>query len=256
MTTGTEARKKLARKMRQYIEQELMLPASRPASIESALSEARGVGAVTLAMPHSADAKLEAQRIAALQEVAADCAACTACALSASRTRVVPGAGSSLARLMLIGEGPGQAEDAQGTPFVGRCGQLLTKMLVAIDISREHVFITNIVKCRPPENRVPQPEEVAACLGYLERQIAIVKPELIVALGATAAGVLLNEADRAPISKIRGRMFAWRGIPLMPTYHPAYLLRANAAKKEAWKDMKQVLKFLSTSKRDSPQNHA
>jgi len=149
---------------------------------------------------------------------------------------------------MFVGEAPGQDEDLQGLPFVGRAGQLLTKIIEAIELKREDVYIANILKCRPPNNRPPEPDEIAACRGFVARQIEHIRPLIIVALGKFAAQTLLE--IETPISRIRGKFFDHRGIPLIPTYHPSYLLRNPSAKREVWEDMKAVrerLKELGSS---------
>jgi DNA polymerase len=166
-------------------------------------------------------------------------AACTRCALAATRTTTVPGEGAPRARLLFIGEGPGADEDRLGRPFVGRAGQLLTRMIEAMGLSRDEVFIANVVKCRPPGNRVPLPEESAACMPYLARQIALIRPEVVCALGATAAQALL--ATKEPIGRLRGRFHEFGGLALMPTFHPSYLLRNERDKGVAWEDLKQIL---------------
>ncbi len=165
---------------------------------------------------------------------------CTRCALAATRNNVVFGEGNPQARLMFIGEGPGYDEDMQGRPFVGKAGQLLDKMITAMQFTREEVYIANVVKCRPPDNRVPSPDEALACIGYLKKQIALIKPEAIVLLGATAVGFLLGK--REGITRLRGKWLGFDGIPVMPTYHPAYLLRQESAKRDAWADLQQVMK--------------
>lgn len=179
-----------------------------------------------------------------LQCIAAQVAECTACGLHRSRTNTVPGVGNGNSPdVMFIGEGPGHDEDMQGIPFVGKAGQLLTKMIEAMGYSRDDVFIANIVKCRPPDNRTPEQAEMEACMPYLLRQIELVKPKTIVALGGTALkGLTGNTA--ASITKERGIWNKFNGVPMMPTFHPAYLLRFPAAKVEAWKDLKAVLKLL------------
>jgi uracil-DNA glycosylase family 4 len=174
-----------------------------------------------------------------LLEIARRVAACQRCPLHKSRTRTVPGQGSTAPEILFIGEGPGADEDRQGLAFVGRAGQLLTKIIEAMGLTREQVFIGNIVKCRPPGNRTPLPEEMKACLPYLHEQIAILKPRVIVALGATAVKGLLEV--ETGITRLRGRWMSYEGIDLMPTFHPAYLLRNPAGKREVWEDMKAVL---------------
>ncbi|MBF2053931.1 MAG: uracil-DNA glycosylase [Candidatus Sericytochromatia bacterium] len=178
-----------------------------------------------------------------LAELAAECAACTRCGLHAGRTRSVFSDGNPAARIMLIGEGPGYNEDQQGKPFVGQAGQLLDRMLAAIGLDRQQVYIANIVKCRPPGNRTPTPEEMQACLGYLEAQIALVQPQIIILSGATALQGLLQQ--KRSISRSRGQWLQWQGIWCMPIFHPAYLLR-NAARDKGspkwltWQDLKAI----------------
>ena len=175
-----------------------------------------------------------------LDEIAGQVRTCSACPLSASRKNTVPGEGNpTRPDIMFVGEGPGADEDAQGRPFVGAAGQLLDKMIEAMGYKREEVFIANIVKCRPPGNRVPLPEEMNACIPYLKAQIALIKPKIIVALGKTAVQGLLQE-DVA-ITKFRGTWCKYEGIDLMPTYHPSFLLRSPSHKGEAWADLKAVL---------------
>ena len=160
----------------------------------------------------------------ALARIAAEVAQCTRCPeLAASRTLTVPGQGSPYAQLMFVGEGPGQEEDRQGLAFVGRAGELLTKMIESIGMTRDQVFIANVVKCRPPGNRVPMPDEIANCAPYLARQMEILRPKTLCALGNTAARALLQTSDG--ITRLRGRFHPYRGVKLMPTFHPAYVLR-------------------------------
>lgn len=174
-----------------------------------------------------------------LVPIVKEIAACRACPLAATRQNTVPGQGALNPDIMFVGEGPGADEDEQGLAFVGRAGQLLTKMIAAMGYTREQVFIGNIVKCRPPNNRVPSPEEMAGCLPYLKRQIAVIRPKLIVCLGATAARGLVNEI--LPIGKARGHWREFEGIPVMLTFHPAYLLRDPRQKAPCWADLKAVL---------------
>ena len=176
---------------------------------------------------------------AALEEIYAAVASCSRCPLGATRTNPVPGEGNPNARLMFIGEGPGFDEDRLGRPFVGKAGALLDKMITAMQFTREEVYIANIVKCRPPDNRVPSPEEAECCIGYLKRQIELVRPEVIVLLGATAVKYLLNISNG--ISKMRGRWLSYENIPVMATFHPAFLLRQESAKRETWNDLQQVM---------------
>jgi DNA polymerase len=170
--------------------------------------------------------------------------ACTRCKLhTLGRKQVVFGVGNPNADLMFVGEAPGADEDIQGEPFVGRAGQLLTKIIEAIDLKREQVYIANVIKCRPPGNRNPEPDEVDTCEPFLFRQIDVIKPKVIVALGKFAAQSLLRTTE--PITRIRGREFKYRNAILMPTYHPAYLLRNPASKREVWEDMKRVRAILA-----------
>lgn len=167
---------------------------------------------------------------------------CEKCSLHETRTKVVPGQGSSGPDIMFIGEAPGYDEDQQGLAFVGRAGQLLTKMIEAMGFTREEVFIGNILKCRPPKNRNPLPEEMETCIPYLKEQIAILKPKVIVALGSIAVKGLLDTT--VGITRLRGTWMTFEGIDTMPTFHPAYLLRNPSAKRDVWEDLKAVLRHL------------
>lgn len=167
---------------------------------------------------------------------------CRRCTLGALRHRLVFGEGDPDAELLFVGEAPGADEDAQGRPFVGRAGQLLTRIIAAMGLAREDVYICNILKCRPPGNRNPLPEEIAACEPFLVRQIEAIRPRVICALGSFAAHTLLK--SEAPISALRGQFHSYHGIPLMPTYHPAYLLRNPGAKKQVWEDVQAIMKLL------------
>lgn len=178
-----------------------------------------------------------------LQAIRFEIGDCVRCKLHAGRTNLVFGVGSPEASLMFVGEGPGAEEDEQGEPFVGRAGQLLTQIIKAMGYTREQVYIANVVKCRPPKNRNPEPDEIAACSPFLRAQIAAIGPRVIVALGKFAAQTLLR--TDTPISRLRGRFHHVDGIAVMPTFHPSYLLRNPAAKREVWEDMKQVMKFLA-----------
>jgi DNA polymerase len=182
------------------------------------------------------------ERPAALAAIRALIGDCTRCRLSEGRSKIVFADGDSNARIMFVGEGPGADEDAQGLPFVGRAGQLLNNMIAAMGLKRDQVYIANIVKCRPPQNRKPEPDEANTCMPFLERQIDIVRPEVLVALGATAATYLLGM--RGSIAGMRGRMHDYRGIQTVVTYHPAFLLRDPAQKKETWKDLQMAMAVL------------
>src|ERR1700678_79349 len=184
-------------------------------------------------------------RAEALRAVQFEIGDCTRCALSAHRNKIVFGDGDPNARLMFVGEGPGADEDAQGLPFVGRAGQLLNNMIAATGLKREQVYIANIVKCRPPQNRTPEPEEANTCSPFLFQQIDVVRPEVIVALGSTAATYLLGV--KSSLSGLRGRIHNFRGAKLIVTYHPAYLLRDPRQKKEAWQDLKLAMAELGLS---------
>jgi len=165
---------------------------------------------------------------------------CHRCPLGETRNKFVFGEGRSDARLMFVGEAPGREEDRQGRPFVGRAGQLLTRMIKAMGLDRRDVFIGNILKCRPPENRTPTLAEMAVCLPYIMQQIRIIRPEIVCALGATALKGLLRD-PRASISRMRGKFINWEGLKLMPTYHPAYLLRSPGEKRKSWEDVQKMM---------------
>jgi DNA polymerase len=168
---------------------------------------------------------------------------CRRCKLSEGRKTIVFGQGNPKARLMFVGEAPGAEEDEQGLAFVGKAGQLLTRIIEAMGLRREDVYIANVIKCRPPQNRNPETDEILSCQPFLERQIGIIRPTVLVALGKFAGQWLLKTAE--PISRIRGRLGEYQGIKVMPTYHPAYLLRNPGAKKDVWEDMKLVRELLS-----------
>jgi uracil-DNA glycosylase len=181
-------------------------------------------------------------RAAALRLIREEIGDCTRCALHTGRNKIVFGDGSPNARLMFVGEGPGADEDAQGLPFVGKAGQLLNNMITAMGLKREEIYIANIVKCRPPGNRTPEPDEANTCSPFLFQQIDVVRPEVLVALGATASTYLLGQ--RQPLAGLRGRVHAFRGSKLIVTYHPAFLLRDPRQKKEAWADLQIAMREL------------
>ncbi|WKZ16198.1 MAG: uracil-DNA glycosylase [Candidatus Jettenia caeni] len=181
-------------------------------------------------------------KIKLLEELRHEMLVCHKCPLSKTRTNLVFGVGNSMADLMFIGEAPGRDEDLQGEPFVGRAGQLLTKIIEAIDMKRSDVYIANVLKCRPPGNRNPLPEEIIICIPYLIKQIEIIQPKVLCALGAFAAQALLN--TKAPVGTLRGRFHDYKGVPMMVTFHPAYLLRNPNDKAKVWDDMKKVRDFL------------
>ncbi len=175
-------------------------------------------------------------------EIGPDCRRCKLCTLG--RSQIVFGVGNPKARLMFVGEAPGEEEDKRGEPFVGRAGQLLTKIIEAIGLTREQVYIANIIKCRPPGNRNPEPDEIQECEPFLFRQIDVIRPRVIVPLGKFAAQSLLKTTD--PITRVRGRQYEYRGAVLIPTFHPAFLLRNPSAKREVWDDMKKVRAILQS----------
>jgi DNA polymerase len=203
---------------------------------------------VPLAVPDETPAPVAAffaNQADALAAVRTDIGDCTRCKLhTQGRRQIVFGVGNPNADLMFVGEAPGADEDVQGVPFVGRAGQLLTKIIEAIELKREDVYIANVIKCRPPGNRNPEQDEVATCEPFLFRQIDIIKPKVIVALGKFGAQTLLRTLD--PISRLRGRVYDYRGAKLIPTFHPAYLLRNPSSKREVWEDMKLVRTLLKS----------
>ncbi len=213
-------------------------PAPLP-PVPSLLQEPIANGAEASASKHVA---LEpAERLRRLDVLAETVRACTRCALHAGRTQTVFARGTGASRLCFVGEGPGADEDAQGFPFVGKAGQLLDRMIEAMGFSRDEVYVCNIVKCRPPNNRKPEPEEMAACMPYLREQLELVAPEVIVALGATALQGLFGTTEG--ITRLRGRWKLYGGrVPVMPTFHPAFLLRNPPAKREVWEDLQAVLR--------------
>jgi uracil-DNA glycosylase len=208
---------------------------ARGASLSGSPGEPEGVAPQTAQVFRS-----PADALAAVRDDLGDCTRCKLHRLG--RKQIVFGVGNPNADLMFVGEGPGADEDIQGEPFVGRAGQLLTKIIEAIGLRREDVYIANVIKCRPPSNRNPEPDEVEQCEPFLFRQIETIRPRVIVALGKFAAQSLLRTTD--PITKLRGREYKYRDAILMPTYHPAYLLRTPSAKREVWEDMKKVRAIL------------
>ncbi|MBI4041085.1 MAG: uracil-DNA glycosylase [Deltaproteobacteria bacterium] len=192
-------------------------------------------------VPKSVTQKQAVSSHETLEDIHQDLGECTRCGLCHGRRHIVFGEGNPKAELMFVGEGPGEEEDKTGRPFVGRAGQLLTKIIEAMKFDRKDVYIANVVKCRPPHNRVPDEKESATCKPFLLRQITTVKPKVIVSLGSVATHYLL-ETDQK-ISQLRGKFLDWQGIKIMPTYHPAFLLRNPPMKKVVWEDMQQVMKF-------------
>jgi len=177
-----------------------------------------------------------------LEDLRKDIGNCRRCKLYRDRNTLVFGEGSSKARLVFLGEGPGKEEDLQGRPFVGEAGRLLTKIIEAMGLSRESVYICNVVKCRPPNNRDPEADEIESCLPFLKRQISLIQPDVICALGRIAAQTLLGKEFR--ITQQRGKWHTFMDIPMMPTYHPAYLLRNPSAKREVWEDVQEIMRHL------------
>ena len=201
--------------------------------------------AKTLGMTEVGDKENPKNRVGSLDEIRKEIGDCIRCKLCKGRKNIVFGVGDPKAELMFIGEGPGADEDEQGIPFVGRAGQLLTKIIEAMKFKREDVYIANIVKCRPPGNRNPEPDEVETCIPFLIKQVEIVSPKVIVCLGSVATQNLLNTEEK--ITKMRGNFTKWQGVPVMPTYHPAFLLRNPNMKRPLWEDMQQVMKLLGKS---------
>ena len=213
-------------------------------AVPSMPDPARAPAAVSVAAGRPAKGKAKgadaADRLASLEILRTEVAGCRACAhLAEARTNTVFGSGNPAARLCFLGEAPGADEDASGEPFVGRAGQLLTKIIEACTLSRDEVYILNVLKCRPPDNRRPEPEEVANCRGYFERQIEAIRPEFICCLGASAAQSLLRTDET--IGKLRGRWFEYGQATVICTYHPSYLLRNPAAKRDVWDDMQHLM---------------
>ena len=206
--------------------------------------------AVAIAVPVAASAPVPLVFVRspteALTAIREDIGECTRCKLhTLGRQQVVFGAGSMTAEIMFVGEAPGADEDAQGVPFVGRAGQLLTKMIGAMGLRRDEVYIANVLKCRPPGNRNPEPDEIQTCQPFLFRQLASIQPRVVIALGAFAARTLLVTEE--PISRLRGRVFDFRGAKLIPTFHPSFLLRSPGNKREAWEDLKTALGLIGRS---------
>lgn len=191
------------------------------------------------------DENRKTPKVETLEDVGKDLEDCRRCKLCNSRTHIVFGEGNPKARLVFVGEGPGYDEDIQGKPFVGKAGQLLTKIIKAMNLKRKQVYICNIIKCRPPQNRNPESDEIKACLPFLKRQLAAVAPEFICALGSVAIRSLMGQ--ELFISRIRGRFFDYKGIKVMPTYHPAYLLRNPDKKRDVWEDVQKIMKKMETS---------
>jgi DNA polymerase len=215
------------------------------ADIKSHLEYLKGLGIADLIFSSDKGDGGSITNISTLEEIRTELGNCHRCKLYRTRRTIVFGEGNEKARLMLIGEGPGNDEDVQGRPFVGKAGQLLTKILQAIEIEREEVYIANIIKCRPPQNRNPEPDEIENCYPFLLKQIQAIRPRIICALGTFSAQTLLKTDVK--ITALRGKIYDFSGIQLFPTYHPAYLLRNPEKKREVWEDMKQIAKALAES---------
>jgi uracil-DNA glycosylase family 4 len=225
---------------------EMAAPKSAPSPAPPALKPSAPSAPTALARPAALEPSLFeiVDRVAddSLERIREDIGDCTRCRLHKGRTKIVFGVGNPKAELMFVGEGPGRDEDIQGEPFVGRAGKLLTQMIEAMGLRREDVYIANVVKCRPPENRLPEKDEIAICSPFLMRQIDVIRPKVICCLGSCSAQTLL--ATTQGISRFRGEWFDFRGAKLIPTYHPAYLLRNPAAKSDVWKDLQKVMALL------------
>ena len=206
--------------------------------LKSYLEYLKGMGIASLPTSEIKPEEPGPSRIMTLEEVRKELGDCKRCKLHRTRRTIVFGEGNEKATLMFIGEGPGYDEDVQGRPFVGKAGQLLTKIIQSIHLPREEVYITNIIKCRPPQNRNPELDEIQSCHPFLQKQIQSIQPKMICALGTFAAQTLLS--TDAKITSLRGRVFELSGIKVLPTYHPAYLLRNPERKREVWEDMKQI----------------
>ena len=211
--------------------------------LKSYLEYLKGMGISFLPTSEGYSEKTVRSEILTLAEVQKEIGDCKRCKLHRARKTIVFGEGNEKSRLMFIGEGPGYDEDVQGRPFVGRAGQLLTKIIQSINLPREEVYITNIVKCRPPQNRNPEPDEIQSCHPFLMNQIRVIQPEIICALGAFSAQTLLKTDTK--ITALRGKFYDLEGIKVMPTYHPAFLLRNPERKREVWEDMKKIAEWLN-----------
>lgn len=204
----------------------------------------QGVGEPTEARPTGGK---EMPAVPTLAEIREEMGDCRRCKLWRHRTHLVFGEGSPTAALMFVGEAPGEEEDRQGRPFVGAAGQLLNNLLSKLGLTREEVYITNVIKSRPPKNRDPEPDEIAACFPFLQKQIRAIRPKVIVALGRIAAQTLLK--TQAPLTRLRGTWYRYEDIPVMPTFHPSYLLRFPLERKKTWEDMQQVMELLTSDER-------
>jgi DNA polymerase len=210
--------------------------------LKSYLEYLKGMGISSLPASENNSEKTGSSGIQTLTEVRKELGDCKRCKLHRTRRTIVFGEGNEKASLMLIGEGPGYDEDVQGRPFVGKAGQLLTKILQSINLPREEVYIANIIKCRPPQNRNPEPDEIQSCNPFLMKQISAIQPKIICALGTFSAQTLLKTDTK--ITALRGRVFDFEGTKVIPTYHPAFLLRNPERKREVWEDMKKIAELV------------
>ena len=223
---------------------------ARKGALQSAESTAE-VNPALRAEANAIEVTLAPAPLTALQQISKELDGCTRCKLCRGRQSIVVGEGNPLAQLVFVGEAPGEQEDMEGLPIVGHAGELLDKMILAMGLTRDEVYICNVVKCRSPGNRDPEPDEISACSPFLERQLDTIRPKVIVALGMLAAQTLLKTED--PLSRLRGQFHSYRGIRLMPTFHPAYLLRNPDSKREAWSDLQAVARELGISLPSKPQ---
>jgi DNA polymerase len=213
--------------------------------LKTYLEYLKGMGIVSLPTSEMKPDEPGQSTMITLEDVRKELGDCKRCKLHRGRKTIVFGEGNEKATLMLIGEGPGYDEDVQGRPFVGRAGQLLTKILQSINLPREEVYIANIIKCRPPQNRNPEPDEIQSCSPFLMKQIRVIQPKIICALGTFSAQTLLKTDVK--ISALRGKLFDLEGIKVIPTYHPAFLLRNPERKREVWEDMKKIAELLNNA---------
>ncbi len=213
--------------------------------LKTYLEYLKGMGIVSLPVAENIPEKATRSETLTLEEVRKELGDCKRCKLHRTRRTIVFGEGNEKATLMFIGEGPGYDEDVQGRPFVGRAGQLLTKIIQSVNLSREGVYIANIIKCRPPQNRNPELDEIQSCHPFLMKQISVIQPKIICALGTFSAQTLLKTDTK--ITALRGKFFDLEGIKVMPTYHPAFLLRNPERKREVWEDMKKIVECLNNN---------
>ncbi|NWG02942.1 MAG: uracil-DNA glycosylase [Syntrophaceae bacterium] len=215
-------------------------------NLKTYLEYLKGMGIISIPVSDDILEELTPSKILTLEMVRKELGDCKRCKLHRTRRTIVFGEGNEKAILMFIGEGPGNEEDVQGRPFVGKAGQLLTRIIESINLSREEVYIANVIKCRPPENRNPEPDEIESCHPFLLRQIHVIQPKIICALGTFSAQTLLN--TNAKITALRGKIYDLEGIKVIPTYHPAFLLRNPDKKREVWEDMKKIAEWLNNSR--------